>query len=75
LRGKVDSQARDPVPDRERDLPSHRSAGQATTAVALKLDKARHTIESLREVAPAVQEAQGNCDVFVQVETGAQKSS
>jgi len=46
------SQARDPVPDRERIFPLTEAPAKLTTAVALKLDKARHTIESLREVAP-----------------------
>ena len=73
VRGKVDRKREIPCLIVNEIFPLVEAPAKLTTAVALKLDKARHTIESLREVAPLFQKHKGNCDVFVQVETGAQK--
>jgi len=73
VRGKVDRKREIPCLIVNEIFPLTEAPAKLTTAVALKLDKARHTIESLREVAPLFKKHKGNCDVFVQVETGAQK--
>ncbi|MBC8105389.1 MAG: DNA polymerase III subunit alpha, partial [Anaerolineae bacterium] len=73
VRGKVDRKREIPCLIINEIFPLAEAPAKLTTAVALKLDNARHTIETLREVAPLFKKHKGNCDVFVQVETGAQK--
>jgi hypothetical protein len=54
-------------------LPMTEAPARLTTAVALKLDNTRHTADDIKRVAPLLKKHKGNCDVFVQVETGLQK--
>jgi DNA polymerase-3 subunit alpha len=68
VRGKVDKKRETPSILVNEVIPIAEAPGRLTTAVLLKLDRTRHTPDSLREqLPPMLKQNKGNLPVFIQV--------
>jgi DNA polymerase-3 subunit alpha len=70
LRGKVDRKRETPSILINDVLPIDDAPAKLTTAVALKLDRTKHSADMLKELSELLSKHKGNTDLFVQLETG-----
>jgi DNA polymerase-3 subunit alpha len=69
VRGKIDKRRETPCLIVNDMLPVNEAVAKLTTAVAVKLDRARHSPQTLSELAPVLKAHAGNLRVYLQVET------
>jgi DNA polymerase-3 subunit alpha len=69
LRGKIDRRRETPSIVVNEVIPIAEAASRLTTAVALKLDRTKHSADALRDVAPLIAKHKGNVDLYVQIDT------
>ena len=70
VRGKVDRKRETPSLLINEVIPVKDALGRLTTAVALKLDPARHTNDIAAQLDPLLRRHKGNTEVFLQVSSG-----
>jgi DNA polymerase-3 subunit alpha len=70
VRGKVDRKRETPSLLVNEVLPIAESVARLTTAVALKLDPARHASDVVAQLEPLLKRHKGNTEVFLQVDVG-----
>jgi DNA polymerase-3 subunit alpha len=70
VRGKVDRKRETPSVLINDVLPIDDAPAKLTTAVALKLDRTKHSADMLKELSGLLAKHKGGIDLFVQLETG-----
>jgi DNA polymerase-3 subunit alpha len=69
VRGKIDKRRETPCLIVNDMLPVNEAVAKLTTAVAVKLDRSRHSPQTLSDLAPVLKQHPGNLRVYLQVET------
>jgi DNA polymerase III subunit alpha len=69
VRGKIDRKRETPSLLINEVLPINDALPKLTTDVVLKLDSARHNLEQLRQIKPALQAHKGNLSLYLQTES------
>jgi DNA polymerase III subunit alpha len=67
VRGKVDRKRETPCLVVNEIIPVEDAVGRLTTALVLKLDRTRRTVEDVMQIRPVLQRYRGNVPVFVQL--------
>ncbi len=69
VRGKIDRRRETPCIIINEMMPVSDAMGRLTTAIAVKLDRARHAPDVIGQLAPVLKGHSGNLRVYLQVET------
>ena len=69
IRGKIDRRRETPSIVVNDVIPISEATNKLTTAVAIKLDRATHSTEQVKEAAALVAKHRGNIDLYVQLDT------
>jgi DNA polymerase-3 subunit alpha len=69
VRGKIDRKRETPSLLINEIMPIAEALPKLTTDVVLKLDAARHNLETLRQIKPALQSHKGNLSLYLQTES------